>query len=176
MITTKSNGYTMSRDFPDRVPRMRVEELQDRLGVPPEAMPQVVAIGAPKFVPDDKLVICADDVWLTELQVYGLIDLVRRDGPRGEARRLAHDVLRQCIKAFVDERRRSRRDEAAGAVCVTPGNKDMFREGMDGSFESNEGGALLTMIAMASAGDLDMPTSEALRRTIQAFGRVLRLA
>jgi hypothetical protein len=52
----------------------------------------------------------------------------------------------------------------------------MFREGMDGSFESNEGGALLTMIAMASAGDLDMPTSEALRRTIQAFGRVLRLA
>jgi len=175
MNTTKSNSYTMSRDFADNTTRMLAREIAERLQIEPGMMARLVVIAGCELAPDDTSIIQDGEVWVGELQTYSIVNVMRREDPRAWFRRDALEVLLQSITAFTDSRRKPPQkptllDGQELYPCVTPGPDDMFRPHGEGEHKFNERGAILTMLSMANAGDLPLSPAEALRRTIEMFG------
>jgi hypothetical protein len=156
---------------------MPASELESRLRIAPNAMPAVLAIAVTEFKPETKVVLRDGDVWLTELHVYGAVNALKRRGPQGRLRRVADDVLRQCIEAFVDERRKPPQtpenvNGEPSYACVTPGSDDMFRPHPDGGHDLNEVGAIFTAIEALNTGDTSISPSEALRNMVEVFDKM----
>jgi hypothetical protein len=175
MKITHANGYEMSRDFKDGRTRMGVTGIQERIRASPEAMFTALFNGATiEFAPDDIPISQDGELWLTELEIYGLLNVIRRSDKRSWFREEVFAALRECIKAFVEERRKPTQTPThiAGREAykrVTPGTDEMFREHADGGYELDEVGAIVVMVEAANAGDLTITPAQALRKAVEVF-------
>lgn len=175
MKTTRSNSYLMSRDFEDGRTRMAVAGIQERIRASPEAMFTALFNGATiEFAPDDTPISQDGELWLTELEIYGLLTMLKHRGPQGRMRRVAETVLLECIQAFVDERRNPPQEPelvagTAGFKCVAPGSDEIFRPHPDAGHELSEVGAILVMIESVNAGETKLSPRDALRSMVEMF-------
>lgn len=173
MHTHKSNSYTMSKDFGDGRARMLGTELEDRLRISPDVMLLIVGPFASELAPDELPIIVDGALWLSELQVYSFLGVLKREDKRDWFRRTVTEVLVQSIVAFTDARRKPpQKPKVVGGEetyeCQTPGMDEMFRPEGDEHYGS-EVGSIVMMLEAGNDGDLSLSPAEALKKAIEIF-------
>jgi len=174
MKTVFANSFMMSRDFPDHVIRMRALDIEERIKASPGAMRMLTLLAVNELAPGDKPIEQDGEIWLGELAVYSLLNMVAREDKRDWFKRAAGDVLCQCIQAFIDARRKPPQqsklvDGDEVFECHTPGTEDMIHSHSDDGYELNEVGTVFTMIEAFNDGNLTVEAAEALQRIIGEF-------
>jgi len=174
MNTTRSNSYVLSRDFPDNKTRMRALEIIERLHIEPGMAARIVVVFGLELAPGEPPVTQDNEVWITELATYSILNVLKREDPRDWFRKEATEVLVQSIAAFVDSRREPpQKPKLEGGnetyECQTPGTDEMFRPHHEGGYELTEVGAIVTMIEALNAGDIPLSPTEALHNMVEMF-------
>jgi hypothetical protein len=172
--TTTSNSYLMSRDFEDGHTRMAAGCLEARINALHEATPILVHVLINEIVRGEEPYEQDVEIWLGELEVYSLLGVIKRDDQRDWLRTVAAEVLFQCIRAFVDERRKPPQTPTLingeeTYECVTLDKSEMLRSHTDDAYEFNEVGAIWMMLEALQAGTITIPPSEALQTLVESF-------
>lgn len=156
MKITYANGFAMSRDFEDEVPRTRAGDIEHLLSMEAGGLSAAGQRARKKFALDEfpKVELRDGEVWLAEEQTcFGLELLHRENVPSALA------VQWQVARAFVNERReppqvpvmvdgRPRYERVMPTV-----NDHLLRRGEAGQVQISEEGALLLMLASAEASN-----------------------
>lgn len=156
MITTKSNGYTMSTDFADGVTRIRGSEIQERTCISDAGWKMLLNIPYDTEGARVLRVTYRDGAaWLTELHVYLLLHGLGDGHTNEEFKALTRSTLFEVIWAFVALRRLGpQAPEIINGAEVyardTPAEEDM-REKPDGRI--HEMGVILLMLEGNARGD-----------------------
>jgi hypothetical protein len=172
--TTTSNSYTMSRDFEDGRTRMAAGCLELRINALHEATPILVHVLINEIIRGEEPIEQDVETWLSELEVYSLLIVTKRNDPRDWFKRVVGEVLFQCIRAFVDERRKPPQtptliDGEQVYECKTLDKDEMIRSHTDDAYEFNEVGAIWMMLEALQAGTITTPPDEALRDLVEYF-------